>query len=341
MAASEQKLNSPEEVLKMAADLYRFQGFGVLDFSSHQVNQVRGVSSHYVEGWNCCYERESRPVCTFAEGYIAAAMGAAMGVRYEVVETECMYQGGDCCKFEIRETQEHPLKFEWFVPEVLATDHSKMLAEAANPRVDMIKIRDTVFGLPLEGNEQGLIPAFNVYLAHMPREFYNVVSGLFVKQMEAQGLGETGYAMLEEDAEVCSLTTFSGIMASDEWAALVQPMIKYTEDNIFGLVAIINALGWGSVRLIEHQAAETLNIQTANAYEIYTPKDLRMAEAKTHCPMMSGVMAGLLELVYLDIPFEDRRGLYQTEETDCSANGHAFCDFHTKRAMSAATKAAA
>ncbi|MCB0384438.1 MAG: 4-vinyl reductase, partial [Bdellovibrionales bacterium] len=286
-------------------------------------------------------QTEDRKVCTFAEGYIAAALGAAMGVRYEVVETECMYQGGGCCKFEIRETGEHPLKFEWYVPESLSTDPLKMSPEAINPRVDMIKIRDTVFGLPLEGNEQGLIPAFNVYLAHMPREFYNAVSGLFVKQMEAQGLGDTGYAMLEEDAEVCSLTTFSGIMASDEWAALVQPMIKHTEDNIFGLVAIINALGWGSVRLIEHTASDTLNVQTANAYEIYTPADLRMRDSDTHCPMMSGVMAGLMELVYLDIPYEDRRGLYQTKETDCTANGHDFCDFHTRKALAIGVKVAA
>ena len=333
VAASERRVSNPDEILKLAADLFRFQGFGVIDFSSHKVNQVRGLSSHYVEGWNCCYQSEHRKVCSFSEGYIAAAMGVATGKRYEVNETQCMYEGAECCQFEITETENHPLKFEWQVPETLRSDSAKMSPAAENSRVDMVHIRDTVFGLPLEGNELGLIPAFNVYLAHMPREFYNVVSGLFIKEMEGQDLGDVAFAMLEEDAEVCSLTTFSGIMASDEWAGLVQPMIKHTEDNIYGLIAVINALGWGIIRLNEHTAAETMMVQSANAYEMYTPAELRAASADTHCPMMAGVMSGVMELVYLDIPYEDRRGIYLTKETECSGLGAQFCEFKTKRAV--------
>lgn len=98
----------PEDLLKDAAEIYRFLGYGRLDFQ--EITQRGGVvlsdSSYFVVGWLARYGRRSSPVCHFTSGFIAGIMAAVYDTEpdhYEVKETGCMMLGADACRFEVSE----------------------------------------------------------------------------------------------------------------------------------------------------------------------------------------------------------------------------------------------
>lgn len=317
-------------LLECAQELYAYQGFGQLDFNQLRVGRVTSSSSHFVNGWNVGHAKEGRKVCSFTEGYIAAVQRLFSGEPAEVRETQCMSEGAEECVFEVSCSTEQPLSYESISYNENA--NAKMLPEAVvSQNVDMIAVRNAVFGMPIFGNTEGLIPAFNVYLAHMPKDFYNIVSLLFLNEMEKQGMDEMGMYLLELDAETCAMNTFSGIMNSDEWSALIQPMIKSVEDNMFGLVAVANALGWGSMEISQLKPWESMQIQSINGYEaeglIVDGKQLN-----SKCPMLTGVTAGLMALVFGDGEFNSRMGMFKTVEDLCLSKGDAFCNFETQAA---------
>jgi len=108
-------------------------------------------------------------------------------------------------------------------------------------------ITEAVAGLGFSGNEEGLIPAFGLYLTKHPADYYNRISygllGAFAR--ENPELEEDAIALLTEAGHVCAFHTFGGIMSSVEWDAVVMPMIQSLEDWVYGMVAVVNAFGWG------------------------------------------------------------------------------------------------
>lgn len=318
------------EILQVAQNLYSYLGFGNLEIKKGSNRIAQSKSSHFVEGWSAGFEKENRKICTFTEGYLQGALHALDGAVYEVREVQCMNEGADRCEFEYKlsnQTRDYAY--------LKGIDCSELEAHyqneaCQNTSVDSQKIIDAVFSLPLFGNEEGLIPAFNVYLSHMPRDFYNLVTLNLLQRLDEIGMRAIGFNLLVEDAENCGLNTFSGIMNSDEWASLIQPMITETKDNIYALVAVANALGWGNMRITEHVPEISLTLETANSYEAIGAMEIIGNQASNHCPMLCGVSAGLMELIYLEGEFGSRQGKYTTLEDCCIAVGDHLCRFKTK-----------
>jgi hypothetical protein len=118
--------------------------------------------------------------------------------------------------------------------------------------------------MPLIGNNEGLVPAFNVYLANMPQDFYNLISHNYIKEMTENGFEDLAKNLLMEDAEYCGINTFGGILSSEDWKALIAPMLKTPEDTVFGLIAVANGLGWGRMSIKKHIANEELIIDSTS-----------------------------------------------------------------------------
>ncbi|WP_457572254.1 V4R domain-containing protein [Desulfovulcanus sp.] len=102
--------SSPESLLKDAAELYRFMGFGRLDLS--KLTRTGGTawadSSYYVVGWLAKYGKRTSSVCHLTCGFISGIMAAIFDTplgHYEVEETECMILGSDMCRFTVLEKQ--------------------------------------------------------------------------------------------------------------------------------------------------------------------------------------------------------------------------------------------
>jgi len=177
------------------------------------------------------------------------------------------------------------------------------------------------------GNNEGLIPAFNVYLANMPQDVYCLIYIGFLEEMNQLGLGYLANNLLIEDAEHCALNIFNGVLHSDEWNALVAPMVKEDRDIIFGLVAVANAFGWGEIHVQEHSSRKMLILVSNNGYEACGYMQLRDLMDKPRCHMLPGVTAGLAELVYEKGEIDERAGIYTVKETECLCCQDQQCRF--------------
>ncbi len=98
---------SIDEQIKVAVELYKFMGFGIIDFSELRENggKVYSNSSYYVTGWLAKYGRRTTPVCYVTCGFISGILSAIFKKSvsaYIVQETRCMISGNELCEFSIR-----------------------------------------------------------------------------------------------------------------------------------------------------------------------------------------------------------------------------------------------
>ena len=182
------QLGSFTERLAAAAEISRRLGFGLLQLEGNeQGGTARMPRSHYSYGWRSKYSRRAEPTCWFHSGFAAAAFAAAAGLpagSFEAVETDCAAVHSDHCEFRIRLC--HPARL---LP--TSVGEGRPPRQAAPPlgltgNIDAQAIIDAVRKLPIEGNEEGLIPVFGVYLTRHYANYYNRVCYDFERQVSEQ-----------------------------------------------------------------------------------------------------------------------------------------------------------
>lgn len=317
----------------LAELLYRHLGLGRLDLSGLASGAVTASSSHFVEGWLAGLGQSEREVCTVTEGYLQGVVHAITGASVRVRETACMARGAACCRFEIEGAGAGAARAPVGV-------HARGEAlpiprEAGGPylrsvNVDEQAIIDAVVGMPMSGDEYGLIPAFSVYLANVPADFYNQVCIGFVEAMRALGRDKAALRLLVSDAEHCGMNTFRGIMHSPEWDGLIAPMVQERADALHAIIAISNALGWGDWHVTAH-TPRALALESRYGYEAVGYREHRGVAPGPRCSMLTGVAAGVMELVYGEGTIEERYGTFASREERCISCGQASCDFHVER----------
>ncbi len=201
----------------------------------------------------------------------------------------------------------------------------------------------------INNDENGLIPAFDVFLTKIQGDYYSQISFEFEK-IFAEGLQndpetlEAARELLIEAGHVCGFNTFGGIMKSDEFYSVVVPLIQEKEDWIRGMVAIINVLGWGVYKIIE-VSEEKLILEIKNSYE----GDAYVRCYKTHsdspkCYLAVGASIALMSLVFHadisqkpeldDLLYDNlfrKSRKYTGKETQCIAMGHDNCRIEISR----------
>jgi len=316
---------------KVAQCLYAHLGYGWFDVDRVNDGIVIASASHFVEGWNAGFPGRSNPVCTFAEGYLQAAMATVTGKTVWVKEKECIVTGAAKCRFEIDVQRDEPLATnEKKVPQT-GSFTPRPLPELPPSNIDSGAIIDALVGMPIHGNTEGLIPAFGVYLASTPADFYNRICLDFVEAMSKIGLGKNARKLLVYDAETCAMNTFRGIMSSPEWEGLVAPMVKEYDDNLFGIVSVSNALGWGNWHVTAHKSGTTARIESFNGYEAIGHLEYAGAATQPSCLMLTGVAAGIMELVYSKGSVQDRFGTFASAEQECIACKSGSCVFQVEK----------
>jgi hypothetical protein len=191
--------------------------------------------------------------------------------------------------------------------------------------IDEKAIIDALSQSPLMGDEEGLIPAFGVYLVNMYTDYYNDLSYELEHEMEPAGLGSVVAELLIDAALQCAYNTFYGITTSAEWKALIEPMVESPEDIIHGVVAVTNTLGWGRVEVAELVPDEKLVIRMLTGYEAegYLEKYSQADSGK--CYMWVGVASGWMDLVYGE-PYPNGTYTFEAKEVKCRAKGDPHCE---------------
>lgn len=315
----------------VAAALYRHLGFGVLDFSRRAEGTVTAPHSHFVEGWNAGFPDRDTPCCSLSEGFIQAAFAAVGDELVYARETDCMLLGAEACRFEILRGRTAPLTR---LPRLTVTGRSggAVDAYARSPNVDETKIVDALVAMPIVGGADGLIPAFNVYLANMPADIYNLACIRFLEAMDSVGLGSAARTQLSEDAEACGVNTFRGIVSSAEWDVLVGPMLQEEGDTLFGIIAVSNALGWGNWHVLDYDVGESVRLESLNGYEADGVLQFRGDSREPACLMLTGVAAGIMELIHGEGSVTERYGQFLSHEGQCRCCAAASCRVHVEEA---------
>lgn len=310
---------------QVAMELYSHLGYGQLDFSKADQGIITASESHFVEGWSAGFPNYGKPVCSLTQGYIQAAFHEVLGSLVHVREEKCMAEGTDACLFTVDRARLTPLA-QFSKHQILAPTEEQG-PYLHSPNVDEEKIVSVLVDMPIRGNADGLIPAFNVYLANTPADFYNLVCIRFVEEMANANLGTVARRQLVHDAETCALNTFRGFMSSPEWDALIGPMLHAPEDPLFGIIAVSNALGWGNWHITEYVQGESLGLRSINGYESTGFLKLRAPQTEPACLMLSGVSAGIMALIDGEGSIQERFGQYISQEVSCRCAGAMSCDF--------------
>jgi len=334
--------------LEFASNVFKFCGFGIIDFSEFNESggKVIGKSSHYGLASKLNFGQRKNPAEYFDRGFILGAISAARGSL-----------SGTLFSDDINITQEKSISLGQDYSEFNININNDSFAKKLEKRVDVPSrkfntnvdedlIVSTLAGMPLIGDEEGLIPAFGVYLTRMYADYYNKISYRFEKAItKVMGTYEIATELLVEAGHICGFNTFGGIMKSDEWKALILPMLENKEDWVHGIVAVVNAFGWGIWRVEELIPNEKLVIRAYSDYE--SVGYLRwFGNADHHISyLLTGGCAGLMNLIYyaditkgVDLSKESYYELFKDKncfigkQTKCLAMGDDYSEVVVTRA---------
>lgn len=198
----------------------------------------------------------------------------------------------------------------------MAVDREKAIAELSK-----IKIK---------GNDEGLIPAFGVLVQQLPYNFWNLFS---IKILNASGtdLYEEAAGLLENAASECGYNTGWGIINSEEFKAVIGPMIeKEPEDILHGAYAVFTAWGWAKAEIIELIPGEKMVVRAFDYYEADVKDTLK--PTKPCAFMIQGVSRAFMDIAYGDKPFPDGHGKFKCEQTKGIEVGDEYGEFIVTKA---------
>lgn len=372
---------SVPERLQYAEALYRYCGFGDLSLSTlpytpEAVFTLVEHHSHYGSALRLNYGKRRWPGEHFDLGFAIGALSAAYDQPISgKISTTALSLGQEETQFsmEIRtDGGRFPLDTAAIPVAALPVGGDQVPPRTFGLHIDEDAIMAAVGTLPLSGNEDGLIPAFGVFLTRHYADYYNLVSFRFERALDEalsthRYLGEMLWyeypalffykekfkdlkgralatTLLVEAGHICGFNTMGGIMRSDPWYQLIVPQLQCREDWLAGIIACINALGWGVWRIHEVIPNERLVLRAWYPYE--SLGYLRAYGTADHPIdyLMTGIGASLMNLLYvadittkpdltLDFYYQVNRskGGFWGRQTACVAMGDPYSEVVVER----------
>ena len=169
--------------------------------------------------------------------------------------------------------------------------------------IDEDAVIEGVQQLGLEGGENGLILEFGVALTYGFADYYAALEyeaeRLFQTEASDEFVLQAARELFIEAGHICGFNTLGGIMKSEAWDAVVMPMIESREDWIRGIIAVINALGWGRYEILELIPEEKLVVEVKNSYECrYYLEHYGSNADSAKCYLSLGVLSSIMNLIY-------------------------------------------
>jgi hypothetical protein len=195
--------------------------------------------------------------------------------------------------------------------------------------IDRKKIIESMSKLNIEGNEDGLIPGFNVLVNQMPAAVWNNFADLITNNVTPD-LIEPAEFLLMDAAGTCGYHTGYGIITSEEWKAVVEPMIENApEDVLHGAFAVFTAWGWAKSEVVELVPGEKMVIR---AYDYYESDCVEHGASRRFTAfMIQGVAAAFMDLAY-GKPYPDGFNTFKCEQTKGIERGDDYGEFVVTKA---------
>lgn len=195
--------------------------------------------------------------------------------------------------------------------------------------IDRNRVIDSMSQVKAEANDDGLIPAFNALITQAPAALWNNFADLITNSVGPDVRPAAEY-LLVNAAHECGYHTGFGIITSDEWNAIVAPMIdKLPEDVLHGAYAVFTAWGWAKSEIVELVPGERMVIR---AYDYYEADVVQRGAAQSKgAYMIQGVSAAFMDLAY-GKPYPDGLRTFKCEQIKGIECGDDYGEFVVTRA---------
>lgn len=324
-------------IISTAMNLYKKMGLGILQFVEGNAEQALfelGLS-HYDAGWRIRFGESDEKAHVFSCGFTAGIMSFMYGKKYN---SKFSKKGS---KNFIQITEDSQAAYS-LKP---APNPYNTFTTPATPEerhgLPCQDITDNVLSALPQSNSSGIIDAFGVYLTYLPSEYYSAISYEFEKALDGTGaIDGLARPLLIESGHVCGFHTFGGIMKSEVWQTVILPLLRNAEDWVYGMIAVINALGWGHWRVSELEPAKKLILQVYNSTEAIGYLNRFGTSLSPKCYMAEGAASAIMNLIYKGNIMEgpELSGAYykkvfrsqdafKSKETKCLAKGDPYCEF--------------
>jgi hypothetical protein len=192
----------------------------------------------------------------------------------------------------------------------------------------MTVLRDQVVkqlvDLKVEADENGLIPAFNVFVNQLPTTFWNGFAERLMAAVPAERKAEAKEALIRSAYE-CGYHTGYGIVTSPEFKSVVEPMVtEGAKDILRGAYAVFTAWGWAKSGIVKIREGEEMVIRATDYYE----SDGEPGELRAF--MITGVSAAFFELAYAET-YPDGMDTFACEQVRGFETGDRFGEFVVTR----------
>jgi hypothetical protein len=274
---------------------FAYCGFGYLQQRDEKTWET--PISHY--GQRLCMHGRPQKSCYFTSGYIQGIVDKA------VTETACQIEGGNSDEFSVSDKSLYLKNYlcnEFKLTSNIPDRFDFEDCQQFETRVDEDTIKTTVATLPLKGDyvadETALIRAFGVVLTNHFADYYNKISYESYFALINAGIPkEDAEEIFTQAGHICAFNTFGGIMKSQEWYSLVVPQCDSKEDWFHGMIAIVNALGWGVYRVEKLNPQGEIIVRVYNSYEGVGYRRMYSQTDEKNISFL--VMGGILGLVHL------------------------------------------
>ncbi|MEM7049935.1 MAG: hypothetical protein AAF604_09750 [Acidobacteriota bacterium] len=345
--------STPAERLELATALFGWMGHGRMELLvDGSAGHGRGEFLHYSFAWREKYGSKVKrldPLDGVAAGFAAAAVEVAHDLPFGSVssrESACYGKRDPFCEFELTPTSARPAPKQ--------VDQAAEAGEVGSPlqgldedRIAAISqgLREFLSGV--EGDERGLVQAFNVFAAmHLPT-YYNRTAYEALRRVaeRAPAALPAAQALFGESGHVCVFYTFGNLLLSAEWEGLVGPLSGAPEDTVAYCCAIARGLGFGHWALASFEQNNHLVLRTPSNYESPFYRVHWGAADQPCCHFFSHSARAMMHLAH-DINLGSKPQiddeLYQTlfrsgvrwnmEETRCVSRGDDHCEVVVEKA---------
>lgn len=195
--------------------------------------------------------------------------------------------------------------------------------------IDREKVIQDMSKVSVVGDEDGLIPAFGVFVNQLPADFWNSFAEKITKSVP-EDLIEIAAGLLMNAAHECGYHTGWGIINSEEWKAIVAPMVEEVpEDILHGAFAVFTAWGWAKSEVVELVPGEKMVIHAYDYYEADVAEDGKSPHHTAH--MIRGVAAAFMDLAYGEA-YPNGMRTFKCEQTKGIETGDDLGEFVITRA---------
>lgn len=185
---------------------------------------------------------------------------------------------------------------------------------------------DKLSQIKVQGNKDGLIPAFGVLNNFLPSTFWNTFTEKLLKAAEYSEEEYSKVEMgLENAAAECGYHTGWGIINSDEFKSIVGPMIeKQPEDILHGAYTVLTAWGWADSEIIELVPSKK---KVVRAYQYYESEIKDTYPLKKSCAfMLRGITRAFMDIAY-GSPYPNGLFTYKCKQTKAIELGDSYGEF--------------